>query len=189
MYGTCRPFPSTTRTSAKSIDGPATMSEGRGIQRNSNQSGLAIGQRPHVSKWTHVDRGAACRHRRRFRGHDLARLDVAAVAPRGVAGFLNVDRRPDGLEVVARRLQSRVAVARHYRGAASFEINPRQIGEDRGDAVQLERRIVAVIDHQIDVRLASRGEGHAQSGGGEQHRRRLFEGWRCRRRWERACRS
>ena len=77
-----------------------------------------------------------------------------------------IDRRARRLEVVGRRRRApdrRIAPRRRTR---RLEIDPGQLCEDGGHLPQIERRIVAVLDDQIDLRLRGRRDPDPQRLGG-----------------------
>jgi hypothetical protein len=92
-------------------------------------------------------------------------------------------------EVVTRRRQRGVAVARDNGAAARFEVDPRQSGKHRRHSLQIQRRTVAIVDVEIELRFGRRPDRHAQRarrdrvlhdatkrGRAELHRRRLGAG-------------
>ena len=84
-----------------------------------------------------------------------ARRDSVAPGPGGRRRRL---RRPLArrLEVVAGGLEPGLAPARHEgRRLRGLEVDPGQLGELRLDRLQLERRVVAVVD--LELELGGRG--------------------------------
>ena len=130
-----------------------------GIEGHRGKAGRPLVDRARVAKRRRVDRRAGERRQRGRQRRDVTRRSGPACFREPV----DPDGLPRRLEVVC---DSRPAIAvAGNRRAARFEVNPRQLGELGRDPPQVERRVVAVDDDEIDLRFDRRLDGHPQRHG------------------------
>ena len=133
---------STTRTSAKARR-PALCASTAASSGSAMRPASPGGMARMIPEERGIERRADGRQRRRAPAA-LSRRRAARGSPHvASATRLDAQRRAHRFEVVARRRQRRVAVARaSARVAGAFEVDPRELGEDRVHAPQIERRVV-----------------------------------------------
>jgi hypothetical protein len=140
----------------------------RSVERHRHEPRRAVRQCPHVAERRRVELRARTRQRDRhsqcFRlGRRRTRL-----APGGGGCGRARGALAGRLEVVARRVESRLPPARDERAARlALQVEEGQLGQLRLDREQVERRIVAVVDLELELRGGRSLDRHAELVGGE----------------------
>ena len=147
------------------------MRQRAGIEHQRGQPGRPIGNRARMREELDVHDGARLWNRRGRRGR-RALGERPRLSPDRVLQRSDVDGITHRFEIVRGPRSARIAVLRHDRTGRRLEEDPRQLGKLRGDAEQIERRVVAVLDHQIDRRLGGRRDRNAQRAGRDRRRGR-----------------